>query len=830
MLKDDTHASNSRGFPEYSACPYQGLRKPFVTDVLKNSQSLKCHRRQLTPSDCTDTVKYFGQRGALNASQCDTNNAIKICTISERENYIREEIKVFCDISVCKGKRVSLGFFNDTIGKIKWRSVKPIDRLNKLVKNHVMSSKFGPGFALLKCKGGQGIQVLSFPKILDRVKAVRKKEKKRRFNINIILEDCLSRAHFYRTLSQTASTFREIIYNQSIPSTLFEFEKVQAYVPHTYGSLQRLFTGQKYWDAKSNCDHKVKGIHNNTNYSCTHGVEEMLARYKRAGYSTLVQKDDCWIDIWGSLLDPRKRLGSVDDEKTRLNRWKDHVRILETSGRWKVVDDFGLSALSCDVYENHNLTNPYSSITMPKICFAGRHYSSYLLEYVKRYTTLNDMAAQPFFAYMHLLTSHDTNGRRIVDDDEGLADFFRHAAHLHNTVTIFLSDHGGKATDFSAYTTQGREEVFQPLLFMIVPHEVSRMLGPKAMDALVVNQNRLVGVEDLYHSLVSILDTYSRSSDPDQNNLAKQADLKKENWLLRADPNELTRLRELFEPIPLDRTCEQIKIRSDALCLCEGMETTVPNDSRILQWAAEFALGTLNNRIQDQYTTALRSKSEKFASGFYGYGACQRYTATEVRHARQHFAGSKQKLIFSLLTKPLDLERMEIFDVKVSFPMQINGITLNDLIRVSQYNQYEQCTDNGVDHELCACHVGERNNTLWRNELYSKIASQESFNLKPQTQILDRCLTIISRVRSHDAGAKRKNAIKTYEAINACPDVTYSMIITFKETQNTRISLKHPEPVTLFPRTVTFLFTANIGKKGGIFIPGFKFEKRKYQR
>ena len=844
MLEDDTHASNSRSFPEYSTCPYRGLRKPLVGSVSEKSQTPKCRRRLLTPSDCTDKVKYFGHHGTMKASQCDPDNAIKICTASQGENYKREEIKVSCDPNSCKGKRISLGLFSDTIGKIKWRTVKDIGRLSKLLRNHIMSSEYAPGFALLKCEGGQGIQVLSFPKVLDRMEPVQQEEKRRRFNINIVLEDSLSRAHFYRTLLKTASTFRDIIYNQSIPSTLLEFEKDQGYAPTTYNTLQRLFTGQKYWNSKTNCDQRVKVIPaNDTMYSCTYGLEEMLGRYQRAGYSTLFQDDICWFDSWGSLLDPRKGIPIVKDEETRLRRWKEYVNILKKSGRWEVVGDYGMSILSCDAFKKYKLTNQYSSKTMPKICFAGRHYSSFFLEYVKKYTELNDMAAQPFLAYTHLLTSHDTTGTRIVNDDEGLADFFRHAAHLRNTVTIFMSDHGGKASDFAAYTTQGREEVFQPLLFMIIPHRVSKLLGPEVMNALVVNQDRLVGVEDLYHSLMSIIEIYQQSwesnTDPNLKTLIQHASPNAKNWVLREDPNGPYRkgvitngLRGLFKPIPSDRTCEQMNIMSDALCLCEGMDTSVSSDDYFVQWAAEFALGTLNNRIQEQYTTALRSKSGVLASGFYGYGACQRYVGSEIMSARKIIASSEEKLIFSILAKPFDKKREEIFDVEVSFPTKRNsrGMALNNLIRVSRFNEYEKCTDEGVQPSLCTCHADQRNNTEWKNELYSKILSQENFKLKPRREILDQpCLTIISRGRQH-AKAYWKKAIKTYEAVNACPDVTYKLIISFKKLRETRISLKHPKSVSLLPRTVTFLLTANnIEDTSGRFIPTFQFEKRKWR-
>jgi hypothetical protein len=187
---------------------------------------------------------------------------------------------------------------------------------------------------------------------------------------------------------------------------------------------------------------------------------------------------------------------------------------------------------------------------------------------------------------------------------------FHHAAHLRNTVTIFTSDHGAKASDFAAYTTQGRQEVFQPILFIIIPYEVSKSLGPEVMNALALNQNRLVGLEDLHHSLVAILDTdpniwaTHKEDHPENWDLHAGSDPKK--WVLHADPNGHhrhpnvgvmpTRLRGLFKPVPLDRTCEQMTIRRDVLCLCEGVDTSVANDSEIVQWAAEFALGTLNNR------------------------------------------------------------------------------------------------------------------------------------------------------------------------------------------------------------------------------------------
>ena len=824
MLEDDTHASNSRNIAKHSPCSYQGLRKPLLTTVSNRSELSKCRRTPLTPNDYAEIVEYFGKCGSIKAGRCDPNNAVKICTASQKNIDKMEDIQFSCDAGPCNGKEVSLGLFSDTIGKIEWRVVEDITRISKLIKHHIVSSAFGPGFALLKC--GEGIQILKFPKILKQDKSSQSEGKKRFFNINIVVEDSLSRTHFYRTLLKTASTLRDIIYNQSIQSTVLDFDKVQSYASNTYSSLQRLFTAQKYMDSTPNCQYSVEEFRTeNMSHSCTYGFEEIFGRFKRTGFSTLLQEDHCWYDQWGSFLEPRKQLGRVKDEKIRRRRWKDFVELVEKSGRGKVVDDYGISLLSCDVYEKYKQTNPFNSRIIPNVCFAGRHYASSFLDYVKKYTELNDMATQPFIAYTHLLTSHDTNGRRIVNDDKSLADLFHHAAHLRNTVTIFASDHGAKATTFAAYTTQGRLEVFQPLLFMIIPHEVANLLGPDVMNALVVNQNRLLGIEDLHHSLVSIVD-----------NNPKISRSKAENDKLHKDPNVEkipTRLRGLFQPIPLDRTCEQMKLESDVLCLCEGMDKTVSNDSQTVHWAAEFALGTLNNRIQEQYTTTVKSKLGAVnASSFYGYGACQRYTGVRVIRARNILAGLEEKLLFSLLVKPFGRKIVEIFDVEVAYALKqnVHGINMNNLIRVSPFNEYDKCADKNVDPRLCACDSDDYNNTQWRNELFSKIASQENFMLKSTTQILDEpCLVIINRARKQFIEKGRwQNSIETYEAINACTDVKYELSLSFKRAFKTKISSRHASSVMLLPRTMTFLLTAINSWKYGIFVPRFKFKKSKF--
>ena len=57
-------------------------------------------------------------------------------------------------------------------------------------------------------------------------------------------------------------------------------------------------------------------------------------------------------------------------------------------------------------------------------------------------------------------------------------------------------------------------------------------------------------------------------------------------------------------------------------------------------------------------------------SGFFGYGACQRYVATGIKNARFVVNGINQKFLFSLMEKLIDRNTAEIFYVELTFPVK----------------------------------------------------------------------------------------------------------------------------------------------------------------
>lgn len=267
------------------------------------------------------------------------------------------------------------------------------------------------------------------------------------------------------------------------------------------------------------------------------------------------------------------------------------------------------------------------------------------------------------------------------------------------------------------------------------------------------------------------------------------------------------------------------------------MDIFIANTSHKVVWAAEYALGTINNRIQDQYIAGLNTKrAGNITSGYhhYGYGACQRYTGLGTTRARLRVKGENEILQFSLIVQPFHLETTEIFDVEVVVPVKKrNGIIFGNLVRVTMFNVYEQCADDdGVDAKLCSCHFNDSDILRWQTEFILKVPFKKSFSLQPETRVLDHpCLIIICRAQKLQLQLiSWQERMVTYEAFNACANVTYNLTVGIRRAVKTRLSSDGPFIVELFQRSVTFLMTVLNEWKYGKVIPQFNFERTALNR
>lgn len=189
--------------------------------------------------------------------------------------------------------------------------------------------------------------------------------------------------------------------------------------------------------------------------------------------------------------------------------------------------------------------------------------------------------AGPVIAYQHFDTAHTPYGKRIINLDGILAEYFKKMAHDRNTLTFVLADHGHTRTSY-AETLEGRFELFNPLMFMIVPHHVAGLLGKERMAALVANQKRLLTTVDIHKALVTM---HSKSPPSDYNTAG------------------------IFAVIDGNRTCEQLPLLPLTRCKCDGWDQTVVDNAPKHKWLAERALGNINNNIQEQFTKGKTTNS-----------------------------------------------------------------------------------------------------------------------------------------------------------------------------------------------------------------------------
>ncbi|KAK3718436.1 hypothetical protein QZH41_014430 [Actinostola sp. cb2023] len=357
-------------------------------------------------------------------------------------------------------------------------------------------------------------------------------------------------------LRKSVSAFRDVIYDKSIAATVLDFELFQSVAPSTFENIRKLFSGQQG---------KQPGM----------GINVMYEHFHKHGYQTLFQEDLCWYDTSGTLLTDITTAKDAIPTEQRWSKFKNTTSKLH-------IDHFGLTHFSCEVFKQFGKTNPYED--PQKMCFNGRFFSSYFLRYMKDFANATRTArnAAPFISYMHISTAHTGNGRRCRNVDVELTDFISKMARDNLTWTIIMSDHGHRRTPFTFSTLQGEYERYNPLLFMIIPEQVAQILGKEAMNALHGNQKRLLTTVDLHRAFTSINDEDKRHSTD-------------------------SKVSGVLSKIPWSRSCADVPLSSSVKCLCAASEEKSEDNSPKHQWMAEFALGTLNNEIQSQYSNGKKT-------------------------------------------------------------------------------------------------------------------------------------------------------------------------------------------------------------------------------
>ncbi|XP_031573129.1 uncharacterized protein LOC116307119 [Actinia tenebrosa] len=754
LLNDEP---NSHLLP-FSICPFLGIRESKVNPWLNDSlNEVRC--RPKTPSEKACKEAYMAYNVHLSPLTCEKQGiANEICNF-------KEDGTIECDMSPCTDNYVYLSGVDPDYGIVTNDNTAFLMKSNKELERLVYdysksSSENGFNFCFLKCKC-LGCSTTSL--FLEQLIIFQPKIPNGPLlelpliNFNIITLDSVSRAHFYRSLPKTVEVLRRIVHDPRLEATVLDFELFQSMADYTFHNIRTLMSG------KTDSDYKA---HKKQHYE----IEYLFSILKSKGYHTLLQEDSCWYDEWGSLytdnLFQGKQPQNLEDFSSR---WKTFKKQVEKY----YIDDFGLSHFSCKALQRYNITNQFNR--PKKICFGGKVFAEYFLDYNEKVFKQKRTSKTPIFAHTHLNTGHEISGTRIKQLDQRLSEFFLNMAGQENTLTLVLSDHGPKTTTYAFRTMDGRAEIYDALLFAILPEKTASFLGYHRTKALITNQKRLLTTLELHHTLVSI------------------GNLDKEN-------SGSTQLEGIFAEIPSNRSCSDISMRSAAVCKCDGWEKTFSTNHPSLTWLAELALGTLNNRIQTEFMENIDSWG--------GFGNCQRLAGKTFEKIRRRSVGDNYLVTMDLIVIP----ESEIFEVQIEYPkiprQSNNNVTLTHLSRISIYRRFDTCKDDTVNLTICVCKsrkYSSYGNRQWikmdsRKHLLKILARSKNFGAKVKfTDLHANCLVMITRTHSARTSA--------FEIANACSDRSYKIKVSGKSRGQAIVSSPLPLILTVEPLTAHFLFS-----------------------
>lgn len=260
----------------------------------------KCVPHRVSRLSCQIVKQFYQLDPSLTTCRKDLQRVI--CNVSVVDPTSLD-ISVQCNRSVCREHTTPHSILvlslhpKDGFIKVnrKFQTVDELEQnLPEVIKMNIQKKLY---FVFLRCiLKGTKTKVSQFVPI-DPVLTVRRNHTKSRdtnqINVNILLLDSVSRAHFYRSLPKTIQVFKTWKQNpKDSPAKVFDFELFQALEGHTAENTHALFNGKLLPpDPTKPSDRRPVNPGN------------MFGKFSRAGYQTMWQEDLCWTGGWGLMVD-----------------------------------------------------------------------------------------------------------------------------------------------------------------------------------------------------------------------------------------------------------------------------------------------------------------------------------------------------------------------------------------------------------------------------------------------------------------------------------------------------------------------------------------------
>jgi len=661
---------------------------------------------------CSEARKYYPKHTLTKTLRCKTRQYEPIC---EYVNH-GDEKRLQCNTKVCAKNTLKVGKFVPRTGGFLYKKVRnDLELLQSVEHERYMQTALAP-FVFLTCQSKYSLnkkikQIVAFEETILDSYPEKHQRKNNLPDVNVVVIDSLSRQHFYRLLPVTVKAMKSINSAKSSESEVLDFKGMQSLAPFTYVNIHALMNG-----TIDNKNHN-KGATSKRDYP----MQNVFSAFKAKGYRTLLQEDSCWHDRWGSLFNGNEK---VPDSTEKETLWKD---IQNTISNWN-VDDYGMTYITCEALKKYKLTSLFDSTQM--LCLNGKPISTYHIDHLlERATTPTSKTNKPILSYTHINFGHEKTGRRIRALDKGLARLMNELSAKKNAITILMSDHGGKQSKYSINTIQGRYEVYDSMLFMIIPKSLQTTLGESVYKTLLANQNSLITVLDVRDTILKLLelDTLKANTYHD---------------------------RSLFSNAPAERRgCQTIGIRKYALCKClTNVNIVSPKDTKyrdFLLWLAEYAVGYLNNKLAGYH------EGKSIISP-----RCRRVQAKTIRLAMEQGTDYGTMYTFDIITENL-AENSDIFNFRMFYNNKRNStlplMEMNNWDRISIYQNYAFCRDKNVPLDMCIC----SNKSKFKFSNRTEVSEYKQFGVKSYLSTINDIVCLILMRRDH-------GNVVTFEVANTC--------------------------------------------------------------
>ena len=271
-------------------CPNMTIHKQNDKHFLKG---MACLPRQQTKASCVYTADVYRTRPSITICKDQDELPGELCTISEKNiNSTISKFLVECDFSMCdKNKDIFIEDINLSNGKLKKQTIANATIENKVSNILLKARNNGFPFIFVNCIGEKSKRKISqMLTLLPKLQLMKKKYKQRqRVNVNIVLLDSISRAHFYRSLPKTVEYLREKQENSNFQGHVLEFELFQAINGHTHENEHAFFSGGLY--PSNYTEEQIERSPTKP--------EVLFGIFKRAGYQTIHMEDLCWESYYG---------------------------------------------------------------------------------------------------------------------------------------------------------------------------------------------------------------------------------------------------------------------------------------------------------------------------------------------------------------------------------------------------------------------------------------------------------------------------------------------------------------------------------------------------